>query len=46
MFTDRIVVLKDGTIAECGNHDELVHRGGYYASLVRKHARLPALQAA
>jgi ATP-binding cassette subfamily B protein len=41
---DRIVVLKSGRIVEEGRHDELVRRGGYYASLVRKQAAglLPA----
>ena len=30
---DKIVVLKDGVIAEEGNHDELLARGGEYAKL-------------
>ena len=30
---DMIVVLKDGVIAESGNHDELLERGGEYAKL-------------
>jgi ATP-binding cassette subfamily B protein len=33
---DRIVVLRDGAIAEIGTHAELVSSGSYYASLVRK----------
>jgi ATP-binding cassette, subfamily B, multidrug efflux pump len=33
---DQIVVLKDGTIIECGTHDELLARGGYYADLYQK----------
>jgi ATP-binding cassette subfamily B protein len=33
---DRIVVIKDGEIAEAGNHTELVTQGGYYASLLTK----------
>jgi ATP-binding cassette subfamily B protein len=33
---DRIAVLKDGSIIECGPHAELMAAGGYYASLVRK----------
>ncbi|HET9960531.1 MAG TPA: ABC transporter ATP-binding protein [Polyangiaceae bacterium] len=36
---DRILVLKDGGIAEMGNHRELMARGGYYASLVRQQSR-------
>jgi len=33
---DQIVVLVDGGIAECGTHDELLERGGYYADLYQK----------
>ena len=33
---DRIVVIKDGEIAEVGNHAELLAQGGYYASLVAR----------
>jgi ATP-binding cassette, subfamily B, bacterial len=33
---DRIVVIKDGEIAEAGNHGELLAQGGYYASLLTK----------
>jgi subfamily B ATP-binding cassette protein MsbA len=32
---DKIVVLKDGVVAEEGTHDELVQRGGVYAQLYR-----------
>jgi ATP-binding cassette, subfamily B, bacterial len=35
---DRIVVFRDGTIAEIGNHAELLRANGYYASLVRRQA--------
>ena len=27
---DRIIVLKDGTVAECGTHEELIQQNGYY----------------
>lgn len=33
---DRIVVLQEGRIAECGPHRELLRRNGYYAELVRR----------
>jgi ATP-binding cassette subfamily B protein len=36
---DRIVVIKEGVIAEAGSHTELLTHGGYYASLVARQAR-------
>jgi ATP-binding cassette, subfamily B, multidrug efflux pump len=33
---DQIVTLRDGRIQECGTHDELLSRGGYYAELYHK----------
>jgi ATP-binding cassette subfamily B protein len=32
---DMIVVLKDGQVAEAGNHEELLRLGGEYADLYR-----------
>jgi len=32
-MADRILVLKDGRIAEQGSHDELVRNGGHYAEM-------------
>jgi ATP-binding cassette, subfamily B, bacterial len=36
---DRILVLKEGQIAESGKHAELMQQGGYYASLVHRQSR-------
>jgi ATP-binding cassette, subfamily B, bacterial len=36
---DRILVLRDGRIAEQGTHSELVRAGGYYASLVTRQTK-------
>jgi ATP-binding cassette subfamily B protein len=33
---DRILVLRDGRIAEAGGHRELMQKGGYYAHLVAR----------
>ena len=30
---DTILVVKDGTIIEQGNHDELINAGGFYYTL-------------
>ena len=30
---DRIIVIKDGRVAECGTHDELKNRGGLYTKM-------------
>ncbi|MEV5144626.1 ABC transporter ATP-binding protein [Streptomyces sp. NPDC052727] len=37
---DQIVVLDSGRVAERGTHEELLERGGRYAALVRRDARL------
>lgn len=42
---DQIVVLADGAVAESGTHDELVARGGAYATLWRAQQELESLGA-
>jgi ATP-binding cassette subfamily B protein len=39
VYADRIVVLRDGSVAETGTHAELMQRQGYYASLVHRQRR-------
>ena len=34
-FADKILVIQNGEITECGTHDELVAQKGYYHSLVQ-----------
>ncbi len=34
-FADKILVIQNGEITECGTHDELVAKKGYYYSLVQ-----------
>jgi ATP-binding cassette subfamily B protein len=36
MHADRILVLEAGTVVESGRHDELLRRGGRYATLFRR----------
>jgi ATP-binding cassette subfamily B protein len=38
-MADRIYVLEDGRIAECGSHDDLIDRGGRYAHLFETQAQ-------
>ncbi|MDB6024620.1 MAG: transporter [Verrucomicrobiales bacterium] len=39
VHADKIVVLREGKIAESGSHNELMLLGGYYASLVHRQTR-------
>ena len=43
---DRLVVMKDGKIAEIGTHDELMERDGVYAGLVKVQTELNRIRAA
>ena len=36
---DRIFVIEEGTVAESGRHDELLRKGGRYASFYRLQLR-------
>lgn len=38
-FCDRIFVISDSTVAECGTHDELIQKNGIYAALFRSQAK-------
>lgn len=38
-FCDRIFVISDNTVAECGTHDELIDKGEIYADLFRSQAK-------
>jgi ATP-binding cassette subfamily B protein len=40
---DRVIVIDDGRVAEEGTHDELLARGGRYASMWRAFEGGPAL---
>lgn len=37
--TDRIYVLKDGTVAQSGKHDELMRKGGIYKQMFDEYTR-------
>ena len=42
---DKIIVLKDGVVAEEGNHDELLTKNGVYAELHRIQYEQPSQSA-
>jgi ATP-binding cassette subfamily B protein len=39
MHADRILVVENGTVVEQGRHDELLRKGGRYASFYRLQLR-------
>ena len=41
---DRIIVMKDGRIAEAGSHDSLINEGGIYADLYQKQLLMEELE--
>ena len=43
---DRIIVLRDGEVAEQGTHEELITRGGLYAEMHHKQMLMVALEGA
>lgn len=38
-FCDRILLLSDGTVQECGTHEELMQQNGLYADMYNKQAQ-------
>jgi len=42
--SNRIIVLRKGTIIEQGNHDQLMLRGGHYAELYNTYFRHQSLE--
>jgi ABC-type multidrug transport system fused ATPase/permease subunit len=42
---DKIIVLKDGVVAEQGSHEELIKQGGVYAELYHIQYGTPAATA-
>lgn len=38
LFSDKIVVMRNGRMVECGKHDDLMKSGGMYAEMYQKQA--------
>lgn len=38
VLADRVILMEDGTVAECGTHAELMQKNGRYAAMFRRQA--------
>jgi len=38
VLADRVILMANGTVAECGTHEELLSRGGLYAGMFHRQA--------
>ena len=38
VLADRVILMENGTVAECGTHAELMQKNGRYAAMFRRQA--------